>query len=136
MSKVHFYARFLEFAEARSFDGFTHDDFNKWAESNGFTKTEIDLCSRYIHELCDRFDFIAPGKNFITPETYFNYIDYVELREARKNSKEAFWLSFIAIIISLISVGWSVLGRVDLQKGTTIHISTESIEAISKAIKK
>jgi len=30
--------------------------------------------------------------------------DYDELKEARKNARQAFWLSFIAIIISLITL--------------------------------
>jgi len=31
-------------------------------------------------------------------------IDYDELREARRNAKQAFWLSILAIVISLVTL--------------------------------
>ena len=40
----------------------------------------------------------------ITSESYFNYLDYIELQEARKSSRVAMLFSIAAIIISLIAL--------------------------------
>lgn len=37
-------------------------------------------------------------------EAYFNYLDYLELVEARKNARQAFWMSLVAILIALYGI--------------------------------
>lgn len=41
-------------------------------------------------------------------EAYFNYLEYLELVEARQNSRQSFWLSFVAIVLSLITLSASI----------------------------
>lgn len=41
-------------------------------------------------------------------EAYFNYLDYLELVESRKNAKSAFWTAIIAILISIVTLGFSI----------------------------
>lgn len=38
----------------------------------------------------------------VTPTALYNYIDYQEIVEARKASKQAFWLAMASIILSLV----------------------------------
>lgn len=52
-----------------------------------------------------KFSRNARGGSWIPPLGLVSMvIDYDELREARKNAKQAFWLSIIAIIISAVSL--------------------------------
>lgn len=44
------------------------------------------------------------------PEYYFSLLDYEELVEARKNSREARCLSIVAIILSFLSLGFVLFG--------------------------
>jgi hypothetical protein len=41
----------------------------------------------------------------LLPTAIFQYVDYLEIKEARKNSKQAFWLSILAIILSVVVGG-------------------------------
>jgi hypothetical protein len=45
----------------------------------------------------------------ITPEAYFNYIDYLELKEARKTAKKAHTTSIIAIGIATAALIASII---------------------------
>jgi hypothetical protein len=46
----------------------------------------------------------------LNAEYYFSLLDYEELTEARKNSREARWLAVIAILISVASLAFVWLG--------------------------
>jgi len=37
-------------------------------------------------------------------EAYFNYLEYIELLETRKNARAAFWTAIIAIFISIVTM--------------------------------
>jgi len=92
------------------------------AES-GFTSTDVKLyIKKKGHTVSDRhLEFFfqeeiqaPPGRahgrgtdngKYVPPlEMVSTITDFDELREARKNSRQAFWLGFIAIIISLITL--------------------------------
>jgi hypothetical protein len=55
----------------------------------------------------------VPENGRYTPplEMVSTITDFDELREARKNSKQAFWLGFIAIVISLITLLFTALNN-------------------------
>jgi hypothetical protein len=87
-------------------------------------------------------------------EAYFNYLEYLELVEARQNSRQSFWLSFIAIVLSLITLSASIyysnkqidspakvdenqfqqlLRAIPMPKDT-IRVNEEQLQALLKAL--
>lgn len=45
------------------------------------------------------------GSHWVPPLSLVSMVtDYDELKEARKNARQAFWLSIIAIIVSLVTL--------------------------------
>lgn len=47
-------------------------------------------------------------KVFLLPESYFNYLDYVELKEARASSRRATYFAVFSNLIAIISLGFSI----------------------------
>lgn len=41
----------------------------------------------------------------LQPESYFSYLQYLEFKHAIEHARRAYWLSVLAIIVSIIGVG-------------------------------
>lgn len=70
------------------------------------------------------------GKYIVNLESTFKYLDYLELKEARKNAKQAFWISIGAIILSLVSIGVAVFYT------QTIQLDTDQMQILIEEINK
>lgn len=92
---------------ANSERGFVKIDLEKYMKSQ-YTVSEAHLNQFFDEEIISptgRQHSRNPRGNWIPPLDLVSKItDYDELREARKNAKQAFWLSIIAIIISGITL--------------------------------
>lgn len=134
--KDHIFIRFIEFGLLNSDRGFSDTDINSWYKQSKVTDIEQKLCNVNLGKFF-KLDLVhGEPKYFINADAYFNYIEYIELREARKNSVVAFWSSIFAIMISLGSIFYAVFGDVKLEKDTTINLSKSSIESIVNGINK
>lgn len=97
-----------KFCVDNSETGFSQDDLRK------FIKKNYSVSDGHIEQFIEEelnfplgSKFSRNGRNGLwipTLELVSKITDYEELREARKNSKNAFWLSIIAIMISLITL--------------------------------
>jgi hypothetical protein len=95
--------------------GFTYDGYKKFVSSN-YTVNERHL-SQFWEETIQspsgrqytrNFDHISG--TWIAPLELVSIItDYDELVEARRNARQAFWLSLIAIIISAVSLAITIV---------------------------
>ena len=90
--------------------GFTYDGYKKFTLSN-YKVSEVHISQFWeetIHvpsgrQYARNSDHIS--KTWIAPlELVSTITDYDELVEARKNARQAFWLSIIAIIISAVTL--------------------------------
>lgn len=64
------------------------------------------------------------ASRLLNAEYYFSLLDYEELTEARKNSREARWLAIIALIVSLASLAFVWLGT------SNVRLTNEQIEML------
>ena len=92
---------------------------------DSFTSVETPAVSRtnllYSIQMCLRTEYLKQNidishhsktfikfkreyKFYLTGESYRKYLEYQELQEARSNSKQAFFISLIAIGISLVGI--------------------------------
>jgi hypothetical protein len=62
-------------------------------------------------------------KYALSYEAYFNYLDYLELVEARKTSEEAkkqstlaIWIAIITLLCSIIFSVWSIVSPITIEK--------------------
>ncbi len=74
----------------------------------------------------------ADGRNkyVISLESHFNFIDYQELRLARKNAKDAKISAFIAIAISVLAILIPVLTTQDIEVRNDVKIDNNQLEQI------
>lgn len=91
---------------------FRNNCFNNWSETKHGIKTH------YLR---------------LKPEFYFNYIDHLELIEARKNAKEARYFALIAIIISVLAIVIGVFMPLDLKESTVKSIGKAVAENVRLA---
>ncbi len=88
--------------------GFEEKDLKSYVQS--LYSVSDGHVSQFIEEelhfpLGSKFSRSGRGGYWIPPlELVSKVTDYDELKEARKNSKNAFWLSIIAIVISAITL--------------------------------
>jgi hypothetical protein len=132
--KDHVFIRFLEFGLSKA-EGFHSGDVETWLKEGDFKESEKTICRKFINELTIPKTLPEGSRLFISPEYYFNYIDYVELKEARKNSISAFKHSLVAIFLSGFAVFVSlVIGYYQITK--PIDLSGKTINEISKVLDK
>jgi len=89
--------------------GFTFADISVHIKEKGYTVSDRHLEFFFQEEILN-----PPGRKYGRGSNNGTYVpplemvstitDFDELREARKNSRQAFWLGFIAIIISSITL--------------------------------
>lgn len=92
--------------------GFTEDDLRIYIKSL-YEVEDYNISSFFNEEIIEptgrkfsRNYINKDGENFWVPplDLVSKVTDYDELKEARKNARQAFWLSIIAIIISAITI--------------------------------
>ncbi len=71
---------------------------------------------------------------YLEMNAYFNYLEYIELKEARRSSKIATWFASIAIFISIIAMGFSIYFSNKQLKSPT-KIETTQFEKIEEWVK-
>jgi len=67
-------------------------------------------------------------------EAAFNYIDFLELQQARQNARSAFWTALMAIVISIVGMCFSIYfsqKQIDAQ----VEIDTEQYQHLIETIK-
>lgn len=97
-----------KFCVDNSEKGFSKDQLYK------HVRTIYDVSEGHLNKFWEEEIYLPSGRQYsrnmgagdwIPPLDLVSKVtDYEELKEARKNSKRAFWLSIIAIIISLITL--------------------------------
>jgi hypothetical protein len=85
-------------------------------ELENFVKSQYEVSEGHINQFWEEEIYLPTGRNYsrVSRGNNANWIppldlvskvtDYEELKEARRNSKNAFWLSIIAIIISAVTL--------------------------------
>lgn len=90
-------------------NGFSLEDLRGYIQKN-YPSVHEGHISQFLEEEIQspsgrRYNRMARGDRWIpTLDLVSKVTDYEELKEARKNSKNAFWLSIIAIIISSLTL--------------------------------
>ncbi len=100
--------------------GFTKESLIKHIQSlyetkEGFVRQfyEEEICKPAGRENMRSYISTEIGGIWIPPLDLVSKItDYDELKEARKNAKQAFWLAIVAIIISTITLIFSVVDQI------------------------
>ena len=107
---------------------FTRDEYKTWRAK---LCPEAKFIADKIRNNCfsQRIDKKVDGEVCyfrLHPEYYFNYIDHLELVEARKSALEARKFSIVAIVISIIAILIGIFMPLDLKEST--------VESIGKAV--
>lgn len=97
--KIHGKHRYLEFLEyVNERESFTQTEA---CEHLGIKPPDFD---RYIMPIAQLIKTTIRGPEEpdweMTYEAWLNYLEYIELKEARESSKLAYWMALIAILIS------------------------------------
>lgn len=119
------YIAIIRFGEDKLEKGVLFGDLKNHLDSAGYEVEESYLVRLYsdAYDHIDnnnntgldiRGDKIKPGvRCVLEPESYFRFLEYVELKEARESSTKAFWLAFAAMVISavlaLASISFQIL---------------------------
>jgi hypothetical protein len=105
---------------------FSDDLFKEWFYRN----FEHKLRQRLLNNPSNDVSVIEDNKNLIlSSESLFQYLEYVELKEARKNSKSAKTQSFIAIGIAIISLFATIfITAIDKTQKVSVEYLPEHIE--------
>lgn len=103
------------------FENFFIESLHRYTSEHGykfaFRKEELD---KYKQE-----------KAILTGNAYQNYIDYLELKEARKSSKKAFNTAIAAIILTFISVIFQIITyNYSSKNQKTANLKLEKTESI------
>lgn len=83
----------------------TGDELLEYLKSNGIDIDEHYMKSSVLHVISEAFTeaYSRNGQTLIfKSEAYYRYLEYLELVAANRNSKEARWLSVIAIGITIV----------------------------------
>lgn len=121
----------LEFGEKCLKDGkdITYNDLKKHLEHIGYSfDTEAkdrllkDMSRETFHIYIENGEEWKNKPHYINTEGYFKLLEYRELKDARKSSKEARWYAIIAIGISIMALLASIYFSIkELQQTTTIN---------------
>lgn len=109
------YITSLEFGVAKLNSGFKISDLLRHltGKSIGVDMNDAEQSMRFFNFLNNSFsegndnrrtnnlDEATERTYFIRPEAYFNYLDYTELKEALKSSREARWYALGAILVTI-----------------------------------
>jgi len=101
--------KMLRFGKSKIESGFRYHDLVSFLQKNGFPNLTDDNYSLRIY-FQDVF-FSANGYTidhssffFITPESYFQLLDYDKMNETRKASRQANIIAIFAIVLTLVSL--------------------------------
>lgn len=117
------FIKLLEFGEKSQLNGVYYDELRSWARNENIISD--DDSSIETRMLCALFDECfqnarmhgSAKKCVLKMEYYSRLLEYRELQEARKNAREAKFLSLIAITISLITL--IITANIDITELTT-----------------
>ncbi len=109
MQKEPWHIAAARFCVRNAEQGFTEKDVKEFIKGKGYQVSDRHLSFFFQEEVQqpvgrqygrgnDNGSYV-PSLQMVTTIT-----DYDELKEARKNSKQAFWLGFVAIVISLATL--------------------------------
>ena len=85
-------------------DGITVNDLKEKLEKDGYSFKEPKGNFKLGYILKHAFKQLrSDGKHCLQIESYFNLLEYIELKEARQSSKRAMWAAIIAIALSFCS---------------------------------
>jgi len=79
-------------------------------EATGLTDKEFrfvadTLFSLNANQAQGAYDPSKKQEWVLKPEAYFSYLQYLEFRHSIEHARRAYWLSVLAIIISIVGVG-------------------------------
>lgn len=108
MSKEPWQIAAARYCVEHSEDGFEFKDLKDFINANYKVRDrhlEFFIQEEIQHPTGRQFNRQGDGGNWVPPLSLVSMVtDYDELKEARKNARQAFWLSFIAIIIALVTL--------------------------------
>ncbi len=114
MNKEPWHIAAARFCVENAESGFTEQAVRDYIKGKGYSVSDRHLSFFFQEEIQQ-----PVGRQFGRGNDNGSYVpslemvatitDFDELREARNNSKQAFWLGFIAIIISLVTLLVTVL---------------------------
>jgi hypothetical protein len=104
-----FYIDAIEFGIKNVNSGYTFNEFCSHMESKKHrpNNKSDDPAKHTWHRIYIDLSFPSNeggDKRFLNPDFYFSYLDYYELKEARKSSRTAMISASLAIIISILGV--------------------------------
>ena len=109
----------------------TQEDYLKFLEESGYDLHEDVYVKLYLEIFGGTWasDPQHPGpKRYLSAEAYFNLVDYDELQEARHNSRQAWFFSIIAIILSIIAIIAPIVVQQD------VVINDQQLDQILQAV--
>jgi len=107
-------------------DGSFMEEFRKSEAGRLANSIEYFMNSSFAHRN-EEVDGVMISFEGMTSESYFNYLEFIELQEARKSSKWAMIFSILAIIISLVALlsPTYIKGTIRLDDNQVNHIIKE-----------
>ena len=106
--------RLLEWMHLRGLDPWTIDEFMAWAEQEGLLGNGDTVRRGFVLRLANTVTEPINEDNVhyrcMTYEGEFHYLEYIELRDARKNAVEARRFALISIVIALLAIAGGSLG--------------------------
>lgn len=145
MTEKSLYIAILEFGVSKIDTGFKNSDLLIYLKQNGLEVNIEDPVQllRFFMFLNDnffeghdnrRYSSVGETKNytyFIRSEAYFNYLDYIELQEALKSSREAKSISIGAIVISALFAVASICFQI-AQMDRPVEIESSQIKDLKE----
>jgi len=144
MKKDDLYIAILKHGYDKINEGVTYDSVRQHLEKLGYSFDADDNISR-LHKLFYETFSLHTGKKtrgtvdseskyYIDIDAYFKLVEYTELKEARRASKNATYFAIIAIVISIVAFGFSIYFSIKQLKSPT-KIETTQFEMIEEWVK-
>jgi hypothetical protein len=145
MKKDDLYIAILKHGYDKKQEGATYKSVKEHLENLGYVFNTVDMDQLY-HRLFHQVFSHPKGKElarqvnqeticYMEMDAYFNYLEYIELKEARRSSKRATWFATGAIVISIVAMGVSIYFSIKQLKSPT-KIETTQFEKIEEWVNK
>lgn len=123
MDRYSFFIPLIELGLEKGDDGTSVEEAKEYLKHKNLLTNEQNLEPFYL-VFADFFEIgeifyqhlqkQATKKFFLRTDTYFRYLEYIELQEARKTSMEAKCLAIVAIVISALSMLLPLITKQDV----------------------
>ncbi len=132
------YIEILKFGKSQVGTSFKFSSLRDHLANKGYIQDERIIWQFFADNFCDKNNPMGNDPQTSPPEggdfyledhAYFNLLEYEELQEARESSKVATKIAIAAIVISIISTGFSIYFSIlQLDKSTCCALQVENLK--------